>query len=311
MRDKDQIKDLFSEKLGNYEAKVNPDLWANVASQVGTSATGAAGGMSLLTKAIIGISGAAVLTTGVILWKGSDEEPTSSKEPTKKEIPAVSENEQTKDIVEVENTDPVVSSVENENAPTFIENSAVPSVENQSGTDTNPNGGDKTSENNSTTPNSTDVDLKPEVEDPKEKLDDDKAIATIKEAQKKDSVVLANAHNVATEDEPLKDIPSNQEVAEVEEVIALEIPDVFTPDGNGINDDYYLINVQTEFKQFEFVIYDKTGKMVMLANEPDFKWTGIDPTTGTTVPKGRYAYVLVAQTEKGKSIKKTGVITVQ
>lgn len=299
---------MFSEKLGNYEAKVNPDLWANVASQVGAASSGAAGagGMSLLTKAIIGVSGAAVLTTGVILWKGGEEEPTVT-EPAKKEIPTTSQEKEKQEPTEVVDNDPVVATIENEGVSTT--NTVSSDSEPLSNPVTNTTEGNNEVVNTTTVPNPEDLDLKPRVNDPDQKVKEDKAIASIKEAQEKDRVELSHSNNVAKEDEPITTV--TPKVVEKEEV-SLEIPNTFTPGGDFRNDVYRLDNQSnTAFTTFEFVIYNQMGKIVMLAKDPNFQWTGIDPTSGSSVPKGRYAYVLVAQTEKGTAVKKSGVITVQ
>ena len=77
MNEKDNIKDLFSKKLTNYEAKVDPQLWTNISSQIGSAVTSTAAGtgVSLLTKVIIGtVVTAAVVTTGVILFNNNQED---------------------------------------------------------------------------------------------------------------------------------------------------------------------------------------------------------------------------------------------
>ena len=86
MSDKDQIKDLFSDRLGGFEAKVNPELWTNIASQIGTTAaTTASVGMSLVTKIIIGVSAASVITVTALLITNSEEAPKKS-EPEKEQV---------------------------------------------------------------------------------------------------------------------------------------------------------------------------------------------------------------------------------
>ena len=71
MKGRDEIQELFSEKLGNYEAKVDPSLWTNIASQIGGAATTAvvSTGLSIFSKWVIALSvaSAVVLTTIVVL----------------------------------------------------------------------------------------------------------------------------------------------------------------------------------------------------------------------------------------------------
>ena len=82
MKGNDNIKDLFSEKLGNFEAPVKPELWSGISSQIGaTAAQSASGGMTVLTKTLIGLGiVAATVVTAVIV--SSSEEPV--KEPVQK-----------------------------------------------------------------------------------------------------------------------------------------------------------------------------------------------------------------------------------
>ena len=82
MKGRDEIKELFSDKLGNFEAQVRPDMWANIASQIGGTTTSvASSGLSLLSKTFIGIGiGAAVVTT-VLLVIPSENTPIEKGNP--------------------------------------------------------------------------------------------------------------------------------------------------------------------------------------------------------------------------------------
>lgn len=73
MEGKDNIKELFSQKLGNYEAKVNPELWAKISSQVAAGATTTvATGLSLFTKIAIGVGVSAAAIATVVLLNSND-----------------------------------------------------------------------------------------------------------------------------------------------------------------------------------------------------------------------------------------------
>ena len=63
MEHNDKIKDLFSEKLGNFESSVRPEIWSNIASQIGATTTVATVSttVSLFTKTIIGLAVAATV----------------------------------------------------------------------------------------------------------------------------------------------------------------------------------------------------------------------------------------------------------
>ena len=88
MKGRDEIKELFSEKLGNYEAKVNPELWTNIASQIGaaTATTAASTGISFLTKWIIGASIASAVAVTTIIVVNNADEPITNEIPKVKNI---------------------------------------------------------------------------------------------------------------------------------------------------------------------------------------------------------------------------------
>lgn len=313
MNDKDQIKDLFSEKLGNFEAKVNPELWANIASQVGatTGAAAAGGGMSLLAKAIIGISGAAALTTGVILWIGSDVE----------EKPANSPNQEISQESNLQNSDnsdntivvePIAATSENSNTPNVSQEPervvGPVSLPDPIVPITGPNDG-LANTGNRTKPDPTVSPAPPVILTSTIDSDDQ---TTVSQAKKNDIIELKQQHNVAKEDEP------TQQAAVIEEddrmtteEVEIVFPNVFTPDGDGRNDRYYIVNSNIEFKSFEFVVYDRSGKAVMVTKDADFKWTAFDPQTGIYLEKGVYVFVMIAESINGIQHKKSGTITIE
>lgn len=88
------------------------------------------------------------------------------------------------------------------------------------------------------------------------------------------------------------------------------VPNVFTPDGDGVNDYFQL---QEGFEpygvgQFSLSIYDRWGKPVWESNDVFFKWPG---TSGDKVlPEGAYFWVIRASTQCGVEIEENGVVTI-
>jgi len=81
LNDKDEIKELFQEKLGNYQSKVDPKIWQGV--QSGLSSGAAAGtSLSIATKLGIGVLSTAVITAASIFIYNQldhkDEVPTTT-----------------------------------------------------------------------------------------------------------------------------------------------------------------------------------------------------------------------------------------
>lgn len=81
MSDKDEIKELFQKELGNYEAKVDPSLWNGIQSGLSGAAAagGAATGMSIASKVIIGVVIATAATVSSVLIFSNDETKTKNQ----------------------------------------------------------------------------------------------------------------------------------------------------------------------------------------------------------------------------------------
>jgi hypothetical protein len=86
------IENLFKEALQNHESPVNPDLWANISSSLGTGASAtssvasaAATKASVVKSIIIGVSATAAVATSAYFIAASFNDESSSKQP-KEEI---------------------------------------------------------------------------------------------------------------------------------------------------------------------------------------------------------------------------------
>lgn len=106
MSDKDFIKDLFQEQLGNLEAPVNPDLWSGIQSQLGNAAasgvTVATKG-AVITKFVVAVSILAAGVAGTIYV-------TSNEKPNQQEIGIVQNDETPQEVIPSE--EPIVEGVE-------------------------------------------------------------------------------------------------------------------------------------------------------------------------------------------------------
>lgn len=66
----------------------------------------------------------------------------------------------------------------------------------------------------------------------------------------------------------------------------IKIPDVFSPNGDGINDFFYI--QQNGISDFEFAIFDRWGGIVYKTDNPDFKWDGT--SSENILSSGNYLY---------------------
>jgi gliding motility-associated-like protein len=83
-------------------------------------------------------------------------------------------------------------------------------------------------------------------------------------------------------------------------------PNVFTPNGDGINDFF-----EAELRgltNVEVVVFDRWGRKVFSANRADFRWDGTD--NGNPMPIGVYVYLISAtRIDTGQDWKLTGSVS--
>lgn len=85
----------------------------------------------------------------------------------------------------------------------------------------------------------------------------------------------------------------------------LEMPNAFSPNGDGINDVYKAKDGWQSIVSFKAAIFTRWGKKLYEWNDPDGEWDG--KVNGHVVPDGAYYCVVQAKGADGKnySIKKT------
>lgn len=288
MEGKDNIKELFSQKLGNYEAPVNPELWANISSQVaaGATATTSATGLSLFAKVAIGVGiSAAAITTVVVLSSSPDEiVPEEPAKEVQKEIPTSNTTDEKEQVAEV-------------------------SEEKQTHTypfrDVHEYLGKSSSENQSVTTDSSADNSGPETTqapDPEFKISSmptrnpeaitkhDGTAPTIVEG-----ITYGDMTNYGA-------TPTNAPDPELEPTTPTTEPikryvNVFTPNGDGKNDHFEL---ESEgLTDFSVVVFNPSGEIVFQSNDPAFRWDGRDMRSGEIVEPGTYMYMVSAYDSEG------------
>jgi gliding motility-associated-like protein len=99
-----------------------------------------------------------------------------------------------------------------------------------------------------------------------------------------------------------QDSPSGQ----VDEEPAPYIPNAFTPNQDGINDEFYITNAN--FPKFTLTVFDRWGNRVYATNDGNFRWDGTQD--GDAVASGTYVYVMEAVSPRGKALKRSGTISI-
>jgi gliding motility-associated-like protein len=103
-------------------------------------------------------------------------------------------------------------------------------------------------------------------------------------------------------------IEKTSKVIQVEIPSEIEIPNVFTPNGDGINDVYHL-SVSKNLSEIKISIFDRWGQMVYELTTPkgNIAWDGKNQY-GVEVAEGTYFYILTAKGNDGANYENKGTI---
>lgn len=283
MEEKDFIKDLFQEKLSNFETPVRPEVWSSISSSIG--ATSASTGLSLITKLIIGTSLTAAVSAGI--WfavSNSEKESTSVKEPAKIEKPSVVETK--KNDLNKETTPPKSSDVKIKTSvdefillPPPIPEGYTKNIvlqQNQNSNNSIPKFQEQIfEEKQELTPATT-----PKIES---------------KSESKTENTTPNLNSGA------KQVPTQSD-------IKISLPNIFTPNGDGNNDLFAIPNV--DLSDFSLVILDEKGKTIFTTTDSEFSWDGA-MMNGEKAPVGNYVYFITAKDATGKSFTKYSNLSIR
>jgi gliding motility-associated-like protein len=81
------------------------------------------------------------------------------------------------------------------------------------------------------------------------------------------------------------------------------VPTGFTPNGDGLNDYFYLIG---NFSEYELRVFNEWGNQIFMSNDQSLKWDG--KYKGTDQPAGRYEYIFIGKVVDGDELKLQGEI---
>lgn len=282
MKDKDLFKDVFSEKLGNLEVPVRPELWSSISSQIGTTAaTSVATGMSFLSKLIIGGSISAAVVAGAILLYPSKTEVKEIVNKNKLTFEAPSDEKSDKisetTSVKILNSKDIKGSkplefkyiscqfgsvVEDDFiTPSFVANNIV---------------------------SKSDV-----IETPNTSVFEELKPTTIKEDDKK-----VDSKPSVVDDMYITENKSSEK---------LILPNIFTPNNDGKADLFYIES--NGLTNFSLVVFDSKNNIVFKSEDPAFRWDGVK-LNGDIVEEGKYMYIVTAKDNLGKEISENSFLTI-
>jgi len=77
----------------------------------------------------------------------------------------------------------------------------------------------------------------------------------------------------------------------VDQCSLFELPNVFTPNGDEINDIYTSININDIVEQVDMKIFNRYGQLVFETDDPDINWEGTYKNSNTKLGSGVYYYI--------------------
>ena len=281
MEDKDQIKELFQRQLSNHQEAVRPEIWASVSSAIATPVLGTTG-ISILSKAFIGLGiAASVLVSAYLLYYSDDKAvkvPPQEKKKAK-EVPPIPNNNTLVPIETKKNAIPLIVLENNDllsveevvyemNAPKIVpfESVQLPKVQ---------------------LPNTA------PLQDLGENISNDPVKTN------NDFIVMPQVENTH-ESSPLPEKDQEKQI--------LVLTNVFTPNGDGKND--YLFVDANGLTDFSVVVLSQANQVIFQSTDPSFNWDG-KLTNGDDAPIGQYVYFITAKSDRGDLINKYSTLFIQ
>lgn len=275
---------MFSEKLSNHEVPVRSDLWSGIQSHLGNTATSTvvAKGISSSLKWMIGMA-SSVAVIGSTVWFVSSNETEDNLKKTQITQNSPKEFDREEKTITTKGSIPSVK----ENVDEPQNQSIVPQVE---------------------IPNVNHLDEWISRERQLYGLDNfgnptsQPKDETIPNPMITESVsIVGTSTNAASS-------PNPQEVKSFEDGKIEEFVNVFTPNGDGMNDVFFLNS--ENLKDFTIRIFNEKNQLVFQSTDKDFKWYGLD-AAGNMAEAGNYAYVIFATDLNGKSVKMFKSLTIK
>jgi gliding motility-associated-like protein len=124
--------------------------------------------------------------------------------------------------------------------------------------------------------------------------------------------IVSNQNSTAISQQPIANVPVTQNIepASTVQEEAIVLPNIFTPNGDGKNDEFSIDLSSYEFLDYSLVILDINNQLVFKSNNPQENWNG-KIVDGDVCPSGNYIYYLTGKTVSGKSISKYSTLRIQ
>ena len=284
MIEKDTLQELFSKAFENQTASVKPELWAGVQAKMGVTAgasVAAAKGVSILAKWMIGAASVSVVGVVTALVVTSNSASTVNKNTPQSTIQPSENTSISKQQTPIDNTTikETIQSTQVSNTPIkteqVVETSSIP----------------------------------------KEQIHEESIFDYIPPTIV--SQKLTENHEIKKETPVIvpsikKEIPTvfpetSEPVAAPISAKSIRFPNVFTPNGDGTND-FYFIEAEN-VTDLSIQILNSNNQVVFRTNDIRFKWDG--QSGGERVPSGMYACIVVGKDAQQKEFRDIQLIEIR
>jgi len=96
---------------------------------------------------------------------------------------------------------------------------------------------------------------------------------------------------------------------DVEPRVTYYLPNAFTPNGDGNNDEFFGRGILDGIRQFEFSIWSRWGERVFYTNDPTKGWNGRKDNAGAMSPNGVYTVLVKYIGPRGEPVELKGFAT--
>ncbi len=96
---------------------------------------------------------------------------------------------------------------------------------------------------------------------------------------------------------------------DVEPVVTYFVPNAFTSNGDGLNDDFVGKGILDYMNNFSLTIVARWGEEVYTSEDPLAGWNGRHYNSGRLLPEGVYTYLIRFVEPRGKEIELKGIVT--
>lgn len=302
MTEKGNIEKIFSEGFENFQADANGSVWNVIENQLQVPASVPAAGVSVVTKTIIGLTTAAIVTASIFYFNLNKEENIviNKKQPQSENVSVVP-TQPTESVPVSSSDDKSLSAKET------VNNLQIESLKSENKTNTSTETLDLKAEVEAAIPNQSNLELdKTDIasEDQKDLFttNPNPVIgSTITDDSKPSSDLEKESSTIKP---PQNFQPTNTPTTQQTQAYK-PFPfkyNVITPNGDGSNDVYALYADGLDIISVEAFILDANSRRVGFINNMSSYWDGKD-LKGNILPNGTYRIIVSATGADGTNYK--------